>query len=226
MGMQIAIVIHMENITYSKNRLERAGVWGKVTPNNLVATLLLIINTFKSIFSKAAFYKIFFLLDLFLLVGTFQTQAQQNANYALYANIIYRFTKYINWPDEKKYGDFVIGIIGESPLYDEMKSFTVNKTVGNQKIVVKIFSSSAASYNCQILFISEGQSLSLKKIATLTKGISILLISESGGLAHKGSCINFIIVDEHLKLEINKTNIEDRHLDIASELLSLGTIVR
>ena len=155
-----------------------------------------------------------------------QTQAQQGINYAVPANIIYRCTKYIDWPDYKKSGDFIIGIVGDSPLYDELKSFTDNKTVGNQKIVIKKFSSSADSYNCHILFISEDESGSLKKIAVKIEGTATLLISESNGLAHKGSCINFIVVDEHLKLEINKTNIEQRNLSIASELLSLGIIVK
>lgn len=180
----------------------------------------------KSILSGGFLYKIFFFLNLFLLLNIDKTQAQQNDNYALYANIIYRVTKYINWPQDKKSGDFVIGIVGDSPLYDELKSFTANKTVGSQKIVIKTFSSSASSYQCQILFINEDESRSLKKIAAVTVGTSTLLMSESYGLAHKGSCINFIIVAERLKLEINKNNIEQRNLDVASEFLALGTIVK
>lgn len=160
------------------------------------------------------------------MTGIFKIRAQQNANYALYANIIYRFTKYINWPEDKKSGDFIMGIVGDSPLYNEIKDFTANKVVGNQKIVVKTFSNSSAAYDCHILFISEDESGSLKRIARLTERTSTLLISESSGLARKGSCINFIIIDEHLRLEINKANIEDRHLNIASELLSLGIIVK
>jgi hypothetical protein len=77
-----------------------------------------------------------------------------------------------------------------------------------------------------MLFISEEESNSLKKIATLTAGSPILIISESEGLARKGSCINFITVDERLKLEINKGNVEQRNLRIASELLELGIIIK
>jgi hypothetical protein len=153
-------------------------------------------------------------------------QAQQEGNYAIYANIIYRFTKYINWPEDKKTGDFIIGIVGDSPLYEELRNFTTGKTVGSQKIVVKRISSAATYGNCQILFVCEDESSSLKKIAALTAGVPVLLLSESEGLAHKGSCINFIIIDEHLKLEINKNNIGQRNLGIASELLSLGIIVQ
>ena len=144
----------------------------------------------------------------------------------MYANIIYRFTKYIDWPNEKKSGDFIIGIIGDTPLYDELKNFTDNKWVDNQKIVIKKFSSSATSFNCHILFICDDESRSMKKIAIATAGASTLLVSESEGLSRKGSAINFIIIGDHVKLEINKNNIEQRRLDVASEFLTLGTIVK
>lgn len=153
-------------------------------------------------------------------------RAQQSTDYAVHANIIYHFTKYINWPDEKKSGDFVIGIIGESPLYDKLKTFISNKTVGSQHIIIRRYSSSAQSFNCHILFVGEDESSSLKKIAAGTSASSILLVTESDGLARKGACINFVIADDRLKLEINKKNIEQRDLGIATELLNLGTVVK
>lgn len=152
--------------------------------------------------------------------------AQTNMDYAIHANIVYRFTKYIDWPENKKQGDFIIAIVGDSPLYGQLKSFIANKTVGQQKIVIKKLSSSESSYDCHILFIAEDKSGSVKKIAATTKGTPILLVSESDGLARKGSCINFVVIEDHLKLEINKNNIEERDLNIATELLSLGILVK
>jgi len=151
---------------------------------------------------------------------------RQDKNYSVHANIIYRFTKYVDWPGSKKSGDFIIGIVGDSPLYEDLKNFIANKTVGNQKIVVVKMPVSAESYNCHILFISEDESGSVKRIANLTAGSPVLIISESNGLARRGSCINFITVEDHLKLEINKTNVEQRNLRIASELLELATIIK
>lgn len=166
------------------------------------------------------------MLVLFILLFFPLIDGWAQSNYAVQANIIYRFTKYVNWPDEKKGEDFVIGIVGDTPLYDELIHFTTNKTAGGRAIVVKKFSASASSYNCQILFISDEESSSIKRIANSTSGMPTLLVSESEGVARKGSCINFVTVDDHLKLEINKTAIEKRTLDIATELLSLGVIVK
>jgi len=161
-----------------------------------------------------------------LLPGLSKIQAQPPVDYEIQANIIYRFTKYIDWPENTKTGDFIIGVVGDSPLTDALKSFIVNKTAGNQKIFIKKFSPSAEAFPCHILFISEDESSSLKKIALKTAGSPVLIVTESDGLALKGACINFAIVADHLKLEINKNNIGQRDLSIASELLQLGKVVK
>ncbi|MBC7902957.1 MAG: YfiR family protein [Gemmatimonadaceae bacterium] len=162
---------------------------------------------------------------IFVFAGT-AGQAQTGTNYSIYANVIYHFTKYVDWPDDRKYGDFVIAIIGDSPLYDQLKSSTANKMAGNQRIVVLKYQSLPSNISCHILFISEEKSFSLKKISEATAGNSILIVSEKEGMAQRGACINLVIVDDHLKLEINRNMIEKRELNIANELLKLGTLVK
>ena len=161
-----------------------------------------------------------------LVTLTASRSYSQAINYSVHANIIYHFTKYIDWPESKKTGDFIIGIVGESPLYSALTNFVADKTAGDQKIVVKIYSHSEAVYGCQILFISEEESSYLKKILLRTNGTPLLIVTESEGAAHAGSCINFAIVFDHVKIEINKNNIELRHLNIASDLLQLGKLVK
>lgn len=171
-------------------------------------------------------YKITGLAIILLFCSFSGIHAQQETNYAVHANIIYQFTKYIDWPQEKKRGVFVIGVIGDIPMYNELQKNVTNKKVGTQKIVIKMFSSSEVSYDSHILFIGDDEKSNMKRFVSKTKGTSTLLVSESVGLAKKGSCINFIIVSDHLVLEINKKNIEQRNLSIASELLQLGKVVK
>jgi hypothetical protein len=165
------------------------------------------------------------LLSFFLHFISF-LQAQQESDYVVHANIIYRFTKYIDWPSASKGGDFNIGVVGDSPIYDVLKKTIAGKWVGNQKIAIKKLSSSSSVFDCQILFISDDAGKNIKKIAGITANEPILLVSETEGMAQKGSCINFVIVADRLKLEINQNNIEHRELSIASELLQLGKIVK
>jgi len=167
-----------------------------------------------------------FCLACLLLLSISKVQAQHETDYTIQANLIYRFTKYIDWPASRKSGDFIIGIVGDSPLYDDLKSFMNNKTVDNQRIVVTKLSGSDNYTNYHILFISEEKSGLLKKIAALTASSPVLIISEYNGLAYKGSCINFITINNRLKIEINKNNADQRSLHIASELLDLAIIIK
>lgn len=161
-----------------------------------------------------------------VLLSLFKVQAQHETDYTIQASIIYRFTKYINWPANKKSGDFIIGVVEDAPLYEDLKTFMDNKTVDNQKIVVTKLPASASYDNCNIIFISKEKSGQLKRIAALTASSPVLIITEYNGLAHKGSCINFITLNNRLKIEINKTNADQRSLHIASELLDLAIIVK
>lgn len=163
---------------------------------------------------------------LFTVMPFFNIRAQHPMDYAIHANIIYHFTKYIDWPESKKSGDFVIGVVGDTPLFEELKKIIANKSVGSQRIVVKKVPPSQQSYDCHILFVSEEETVSLKKISARTEGQPVLLVCEEEGSASKGACINFTVVSDRLKLEINKNNILQHQLNIASELLRLGVLVK
>src|SRR5689334_14887277 len=133
----------------------------------------------------------FFVLVLLFIFLSGRSWGQSSSDYAVHANIIYRFTKYIDWPAEKKKGDFVIAVVGDSPLYEEMKKSIEGKMVGEQKITVKEFSVSANLTACNILFVSEEESSDIKKIAARTAWAPVLILYESEGSARSGSCINF-----------------------------------
>lgn len=181
---------------------------------------------FKTRYFIPAGYYFSYLLFIFLLLSFSSVQAQDESEYSVHANIIYHFTKYIDWPANKKTGQFIIGVAGDTPLFDALKKNVTNKMVGDQEIVIKKIKSSATAFGCHILFISDDESNNMKKIVSRTAGNPVLLVSESDGLAQKGGCINFVMVSDHLKLEINKNNIEQRNLSIASELLQLGKVVK
>jgi len=166
-------------------------------------------------------------LLLFLLLHSGSNlMAQKETGYVVQANIIYRFTKYIDWPAASKQGDFNIAVVGDSPMYDELKKSIAGKMVGTQKITIKKLSCSEPVFDCQILFLSNAACKNIKKIVASTANEPVLLVSEQEGMAQKGACINFVIASDRLKLEINQSNIEQRELSIASELLQLGKIVR
>jgi hypothetical protein len=168
--------------------------------------------------------KINFLFYLFILIFGISNAKAQAVDYSVYANIIYRFTKYIEWPDQKS-GEFVIGVIGESSLDEELQKLTAGKTAGGRPIKIVSYAGNESSFPCSILFVIADESSQLKYVLAITKDNPVFIITDKKGFSLKGACINFSMANGHLELEMNKKNIEQRHIKVATELVGLCKVV-
>ena len=73
----------------------------------------------------------------------------------LQAAFIYNFAKYVEWPMSYKRGNFVIGVIGNQKLENELKKIARVKMVGTQKIEIIHVTSLDDIYDVHLLFVSK-----------------------------------------------------------------------
>src|ERR1700689_1885584 len=69
---------------------------------------------------------------------TFPTQ-DEIEEYNIKAAFIYKFTNYIDWDSLIPGDEFIIGIIGPSPVKGELAEIARTKTIKDKKIVVRQF---------------------------------------------------------------------------------------
>lgn len=136
---------------------------------------------------------------------------------------IYNFANMIEWPQESKTGDFIIGVIGGSGVKGELEKMAASKKVGSQTIVVKHFSSAAEVSSCHIVLVSNDKKGELANV--LSKKDNTLIISEEGGAAKKGAGISFVLVSGKIKFELNKKNVVDSGLKVGGSLEKLAILV-
>jgi hypothetical protein len=153
-------------------------------------------------------------------------QDPNNSNAKIKATFIYNFTKYIDWPENYKHGNFVIGVLGTTSFYNDLSTLLIKKSVGNQKFEIKNFSSNeAASSICHILFITGENSFMLPEVIKKLKGKSTLIVTEKPGLTKQGSGINFIVDNNKQRFELNKSNVEKYNLKVSSTLTALAIAI-
>lgn len=169
--------------------------------------------------------KIFILLALF--VATLNGFAgNSNANrFKLYVGFINHFTKFIQWSDDKRSGDFVIGVYGDSPMFDELSAMLTGKQVNDQKIAIKKIDSEGAASSCHILFVSENQMKMLGSLHNKAKSSNFLIVADSDGAARKGADINFVEEGGSIKFELNPKNATEHGLKISGKLKELAKII-
>ncbi len=148
----------------------------------------------------------------------------QDIDYKSQSLFIYKFTRHISWPDQSAKNDFVIGVYGNSAIIGELQAMASLKKAGDgQRIVVRQVNSVEEMGNLQILYVASSKSRELRDIAAKVGNRSTLIVAEREGLAKKGACINFIILENNtLRFEINRNELKNHGLSINPELLKIG----
>jgi hypothetical protein len=165
---------------------------------------------------------------LFFLDSAFtgDRQIDKAREYNLKAAFVYNFTKYIEWNGTAGENDFIIGIIGASPINTPLTEIVKTETVNGKKIIIKQFSSPTDISFSNILFISRNTNASLPDILAKTEDKGTLIVSEHDDYAKEGSAINFVIVNRKLKFQANVNAINEAGLTASSQLLKLAIIVK
>lgn len=160
------------------------------------------------------------LLLVFVLGASARVQAQ-DVDYKAYSLFVYNFMKYIEWPDIQ--GDFVVGVVGDSPVLKELETLAKTKKAKGRTIVIKKISTPDEALGCQLVYVCSSKSSMVKSLNEKIKGKSVLVVGEREGLAKKGAALSFITLDDDvLKFEINKSVLDQNKLKIPSVLANLG----
>ncbi len=149
----------------------------------------------------------------------------KSQDYRIHSVFIYNFTKYIQWPSSEQSGDFIIGVLGNSPIVASLEKLAAERKIGTRSMIVKRFSSVADISKCHMLFIPERYSNDLEAALAKTAGQATLIMTEKNGLGAKGSNINFITVDGKQRFELNRGATEKAQLKVSTELTSLAIVI-
>lgn len=165
-------------------------------------------------------FLLFIVLCHFIGIAMAQTEKQE-AN--LKAVFIYNFTRYIEWEERNDENNFIIGVIGPSPIIDPLTQIAKTNTVNNKKIIIRSFSKPEEIGECQLLFIPRKSPFTLSTILDRC-GKGVLTVSEEEGISKKGVAFNFVVINDKLKFEANLKALYLSGLKASSQLLKLAII--
>tara|TARA_R100000152_G_C6679726_1_gene113902 strand:+ start:106 stop:624 length:519 start_codon:yes stop_codon:yes gene_type:complete len=146
----------------------------------------------------------------------------QEQNYRFHKVFFYSFTKYIEWPEDKKKGDFVIAVMGDSEIIPLLKEMAEIKKVGDRNIKVVQLEEIKKGEYFHILFVPAEQNQNFSAIKSALNNEPCLLVTESDGMARNGSMINFKDVEGKLRFEVNTNKLESSGLKMSQELTRFG----
>lgn len=167
---------------------------------------------------------LFYLIMRTTLMAGNLMSAQEEAggkNYALKADFIYRFVDYVYWKNYTKEQTFKIAVLQGSPI-----TASLLKTTKNKKIDIKEYKNLKDIRSCNILFIPYNCTIPIQTILTNFSGKPVLIVTEQNGYGKKGAHMNFIMMENKLKFEVNLKAINKAGIGISSFLLQHAIIVQ
>ena len=149
-----------------------------------------------------------------------------SSEYKLKAALIYKLTRFVEWPRENRTGgSFGICILGRDDFGSALDALESRKVDGLPIRIRRLVQSDAVDSSCQILFVSESKRPLLPRILASLKGRPILTIGDLDGFAEKGGMIEFVRGRQRIGFRINLQQADRAGLKIAAPLLELSTIV-
>ena len=167
------------------------------------------------------------LLVIILMLTLWQSYARcqsKEQEYNLKAAFVYNFTKYIDWGNYTIDNEFVIGIVGPSPIFEPLMDIANTKTVSGKKVIIRRFDKPEEITFCNILYIPRDCPVPLNSIFSMVNP-GTLTISEEEGYAKEGTAFNFVLVKDKLRFESNTRALSSAGLKASSQLLKLAIII-
>ena len=160
------------------------------------------------------------LLGVCLPCSDAQSRDTPPSEYDLKATFLSKFARFVTWPEVALADSVVpmrIGILGDDPFGDAF-----DPVIGGGNNVAIRYYDAVEDVDCHVLFVSASERRNLKQILTNLKQRSILTVGDVKGFADEGGMINFIVVGNKVRFEINNQAAEQAGLKISARLLKLA----
>lgn len=169
-------------------------------------------------------YKLVLLLPLiFCAAAPQQRDADKDTTAILQANYLYNIAKLVEWKDaEMRNGNFIIGVIGGTNLYQELIKQYSTRTIGKQPIEVRKLPRTSEVERCHILFVGRNDLALLPDIYKRMQGKPTMVVTEYAGALEDGAVVNFVRVDNLLKYELSLANAQKHGLVVGLTLKNLA----
>lgn len=164
------------------------------------------------------------LSTIFLLSLLDTTTPKEDAR--VKALFMYKFMQTMEWPEGKSQEYYQISVVGDVNLLNELQGVTAGKSLNKKEIRVVNYTSDTDLKDINIIFLSQNLSDLFPDFYQLSLDNSVLLVTESSGLARKGAGVNFYQKGEKIRFEMNLATLEKSQINTSRSIRDIAKLVK
>ncbi len=153
--------------------------------------------------------------------------AQVSREEDLKAALLLSFVRFTEWPNNVgPEVPIVIGIVGQSELYNSMSRIAFGKSVQGRPIQVRGIRHPGDQKLCHVVYLGSLSGSKLEEHLSVAREASLLTIGEDDRFHHSGGIIQLFVEDGRLSFSVQLSKLTHTKLNISSKLLRLGYTVK
>lgn len=147
------------------------------------------------------------------------------------AAFLYKFLSYVEWPASAIADDaapVVIGVMAADDIADELRAIVAGRsTLGRHPIEVRTLGAAQPlPATLRVLFVGRDDPALLARLAPQAQRQAILLVTDFDGGLDRGSVINLVVRDNHVRFEVSLDAAQRSGLRVSSRMLAVALAVR
>ena len=150
-----------------------------------------------------------------------KVQGQVSSYEELQAAYIYNFAKYVIWPAPTE--TFVVGVYGDLEIMEFLEKAFSGKKIAGRTVELKAIKTKMEALMCNIIYVPESSSRSMRQISLDTQGNNILIVTEDD-LTRRGAAISFVVDNDHLRFILNRSALAAAGLSATEGLIKLAIL--
>lgn len=159
---------------------------------------------------------------LLLLALTTLSASAENQAAKVHALFVFQFAKYTGWPKEDAGKPFVISVVGDNEVAEELRKATEGKSIGGRSVDVVSIKTINDMPTSDIIYLGESVSNMVNRVARSQADRHVLIIGGTQGLCTYGASVAFVWGDNKVTFEICERNMARHGLHVSPKLASMG----
>ena len=147
---------------------------------------------------------------------------------AVKSTYLYKFQPFVTWPDQafpSPTSPFNLCIVGDDPFGAVIDRAIAGQSAGPHAMAVVRLRTAAPDVHCQIMYVGTHDPQTALQSLAAVRGMPVLTVTDSTHDAAAKGIINFVIVENRVRFEIDTEAAMRNGLSISSKLLSLALSV-
>ena len=160
-------------------------------------------------------------------------RAQQTIEPEVKATFLYNFTRFIEWPGivpspapgAAAGPPFRVCAVADPKMEQAIRGAVEGESIHGRPLIMMRPQRSDEAALCQILFVGRSEERRAAGLLAAVRDLPVLTVGDSSDFVEQGGTIEFVLVNNRVRFDVNLASAQRAHLKVSANLLRVARTV-